>query len=56
MSNVLINNVDLNSVEKGYTIPSGSNVNPYNMDEYTNGFLSYIPETVKEVNTLLAAN
>jgi hypothetical protein len=53
MNNVLINSRDLNLVEKGYTIPTGYTVNPYNMDEYTNGFLSYIPETVKEVNAML---
>jgi hypothetical protein len=53
MNNVLIKNSDINAVKKGYTIPSGSNVNPYNMDEYTNGFLSYIPQTVNEVKAIL---
>jgi hypothetical protein len=56
MNNVLMDSVDINMVTKGYMVPSGSYVDPYNMDEYTNGFLSHAPGTVREINNILEAS
>jgi hypothetical protein len=52
MGNVLPNSIDLHTVQRGYTIPGGSYVDPYNMDEYTDGFFSYPPGSIKDINSL----
>jgi hypothetical protein len=41
MNNVLPDTSDLNAVKDGYTIPLGTRINPFNMDEHTDGFYSY---------------
>jgi hypothetical protein len=48
MNNVLPDKCDINAIESGFMVPSGSYVDPYNMDEYTNGFYSLPPGQVQE--------
>jgi hypothetical protein len=53
MNNVILNTLDLHKVEKGYMISPSSYVDPYNMDNYTNGFQSFTPGSVESINKLL---
>jgi hypothetical protein len=49
MSNTILRGSDIISIKNGGTVPSASYVNPYNMDEYTDGFASAPPGSVKEL-------
>jgi hypothetical protein len=42
--NVALDEIDLSLVQKGYAIPGASYVDPYNIDENTDGFYSFPPE------------
>jgi hypothetical protein len=54
MNNVILNNVDISYVKGGVLVPSASFVDPYNMDEHTDGFSSMAPGTVQELKDNLA--
>jgi hypothetical protein len=47
-SNVLVNDSILHKAEQGYLINQNQGVNPYNIDEYTNGFSSFSPDAIRE--------
>jgi hypothetical protein len=50
MSNVIMKGSDINMIKNGTTVPSASFVDPYNMDEYTDGFSSFPPGAMRELN------
>jgi hypothetical protein len=52
--NVALNEIDLSLVQRGYSVPSPSFVDPYNIDEHTDGFSSFPPDVKEETRKLLA--
>jgi hypothetical protein len=53
MNNVIPSAAILHKAETGYVIPPSSYVDPYNIDIHTNGFQSYSPDSIKNINDIL---